>query len=239
MIRTICLLLILLNIKPCTAQTDTLKSQKLYNQVIAPTALIAIGLSTLGKPSKNFQQYALTHFPTTNSNAEDYLQYAPGIFMLGCAQLGLKPEHNFKYRAIAAGISYVSTTIIVHALKNITHETRPDGSNSHSFPSGHTTFAFTGAELLHQELKNSQPILSYAGYPIAAFVGYQRIVNNKHYLSDVAVGAGIGLLVTKLTYRYFKPLQKPQNFSKNYHTQLNFTPTVINGYSGFSVSMKL
>ena len=37
-------------------------------------------------------------------------------------------------------------------------------------------------------------------YGIASSVGMLRMANNKHYISDVLVGAGLGILSMKMSY---------------------------------------
>jgi membrane-associated phospholipid phosphatase len=78
------------------------------------------------------------------------------------------------------GISSLIMGVTVNAGKRITAETRPDGSNNHSFPSGHTATAFASAEFLRQEYKDISPWYGIAGYVAAIATGYLRIYNNKH-----------------------------------------------------------
>jgi membrane-associated phospholipid phosphatase len=68
-----------------------------------------------------------------------------------------------------------------------------------SFPSGHTSLAFsiatsfaTVATLRDRELA---PALWAVGVPMAAFVGYLRIAGDRHWVGDVLAGAGLGTLV--------------------------------------------
>lgn len=77
---------------------------------------------------------------------------------------------------------------------------RPDGSSYTSLPSGHTAQAFLGASILAQEYQYRYPWMPYAAYGVASTVGVMRMMNNKHYISDVLVGAGIGILSTKIIY---------------------------------------
>jgi membrane-associated phospholipid phosphatase len=81
-------------------------------------------------------------------------------------------------------------------------------SENTQFPSGHTANAFRGAEIVHQELKFSHPILSYSGYVVATGVGLLRIYNKDHFLSEVIAGAGLGILSTKLTYWLFEKIKE-------------------------------
>ena len=91
----------------------------------------------------------------------------------------------------------------VYALKNITKIERPDGSSNNSFPSGHTATAFAGAEFLWQEYKDVNIWYGITGYAVATGTGIFRIYNARHWLSDVVMGAGIGILTTKIAYWIF------------------------------------
>ena len=79
----------------------------------------------------------------------------------------------------------------VQALKFTVQRERPDKSNSVSFPSGHSASAFATASVLqrHYGWKVGVP----AGV-VAAYVATARVHDNKHYLSDVIFGAGIGIV---------------------------------------------
>ena len=77
---------------------------------------------------------------------------------------------------------------------------RPDSIDNNSMPSGHTTLAFISATFLFEEFKDVSIWIGVAGYSIATATGVIRMLNNKHWMSDVFVGAGLGILVTELTY---------------------------------------
>ena len=89
-----------------------------------------------------------------------------------------------------------STFILKHTFK----QPRPDGSNKYGFPSGHTATAFSGAEMLSMEYKENYPWVPYVAYTMATGVGILRVTHKKHYWSDVLVGAGLGILSTKIAY---------------------------------------
>jgi hypothetical protein len=98
--------------------------------------------------------------------------------------LGKSPRHDL---ALALGRS----TLLTEGLKYAVNETRPNGGR-HSFPSGHTSFAFTGAEFIRKEYGWGWGIPAYAA---ASFVGWSRVESNEHYTRDVLAGAAIGILV--------------------------------------------
>lgn len=83
---------------------------------------------------------------------------------------------------------------LVQGAKLATNRSRPDGSNQHSLPSGHTASAFATATVLQRHLgwKVGVPATAFAAY-----VGASRMSANRHYLSDVLLGAGIGIAAAR------------------------------------------
>ena len=87
--------------------------------------------------------------------------------------------------ALAIGGASAVTGILKYSI----HETRPDGSDSHSFPSGHTSASFAAAASLEQRYGWKVGIPAHL---LAAFVGLARVEADRHYWQDVVVGAAIG-----------------------------------------------
>lgn len=219
----------------CFAQNvDTAEYKLTWKNVAIPSVIIMIGLTQIGHESQEFQTEVREDFPFFKSNLDDVAQYVPLGVSLFSGNLGFRFKHDFKARFIYSAISYATMGITVNALKKSIHETRPDFSGDNSFPSGHTAFSFTGAEVLHQELKDAHPILSYAGYPIATGVGLYRMLNNKHYLSDVLLGASIGVLSAKLAYAIYHPKEN-NSFKKS---NFNIYPSTVLGKNGVSIIAK-
>ena len=138
---------------------------------------------------------------------DDFSQYAPVASVYILNNVGVKGKHNLKDRSIIYANSYIIMSGCVTGLKFLTKVERPDGSSNNSFPSGHTATAFSGAEFLWQEYKDVNIWYGIAGYAVATGTGFFRIYNGRHWLSDVAMGAGIGILSTKIAYWMF-PYQK-------------------------------
>jgi membrane-associated phospholipid phosphatase len=80
---------------------------------------------------------------------------------------------------------------VTGAIKKTAQRERPDRSDTRSFPSGHTSVSFASATVLQRELGWKVGIPSYA---VASYVAAARIEKKKHFLSDVAFGAAIGIL---------------------------------------------
>ena len=89
---------------------------------------------------------------------------------------------------------------LVTGLKNTTGVLRPDGSTENSFPSGHTAQAFLAASIGHTEFRDKSQWYGVGAYTIATSVAALRMLNNRHWQSDVFAGAGIGILSAHLGY---------------------------------------
>ncbi|WP_255493177.1 phosphatase PAP2 family protein [Flavobacterium sp. SOK18b] len=175
-----------------------------YKKVIIPSLLIAYGI--VGIESDQLKLFNTQIKEEVNENIDrkitidDFTQYLPATSVYGLNAFGVKGKHNFKDRTIILGTSYIIMSASVLSLKSITKVERPDGSAFNSFPSGHTATAFAGAEFLWQEYKDVSILYGISGYIIATGTGAFRIYNDRHWLTDVLAGAGIGILSTKIAY---------------------------------------
>jgi len=154
---------------------------------------------------------------------DDFTQYAPALSVYALNNLGIKGKNNLKNRSIILATSYLLMSSSVTSLKSITKVQRPDRSSFNSFPSGHTATAFSGAEFLWQEYKDVNIWYGISGYIVATGTGLFRIYNARHWLSDVAMGAGIGILSTKIAYWVF-PYVQNKIFSSHKEVSSVITP---------------
>jgi len=139
---------------------------------------------------------------------DDFSQYAPALSVYALNNAGISGKHDLKERSIIVATGYLLMSASVLTLKSATRIERPDGTSRNSFPSGHTATAFLGAEFLWQEYKDVSVWYGIAGYAVAAGTGYFRMYNGRHWLSDVAMGAGIGILSAKAAYWLFPCLDR-------------------------------
>lgn len=162
--------------------------------------LIAIG-SIASIKDQGFNNMRNSYIPRFRSHYDDYLQYSPGVLMLGLKAAGVEGRSSWGRMLTSDAIAVGIMAITVNSLKQAVHKERPDRSNSHSFPSGHTATAFMLATMLHKEYGQTRsPFYSIAGYSLATATALSRQLNNKHWFSDVLTGAGIGILSTELGY---------------------------------------
>jgi len=76
------------------------------------------------------------------------------------------------------------------AVKELVRRDRPEGTG-YSFPSGHAATAFASATVLQRRFGWKAGIPAYA---VASYVAASRVDMQRHYLSDVIVGAAVGMV---------------------------------------------
>ena len=138
--------------------------------------------------------------PGFHYSYDDYLQYAPAALTLGLKACGYESRSGWGRMIVSDAFSAAIMAGAVNGLKYSVGRLRPDGSRRNSFPSGHTATAFMTATMLHKEYGWRSPWFSIGGYTAAAVTGVSRILNNRHWLSDVIAGGAIGIGSVHLGY---------------------------------------
>lgn len=85
-----------------------------------------------------------------------------------------------------------ANAILTTLMKRTIDRTRPDGS-SYSYPSGHTSATFATAGVVY---KHFGKIWGIPAFALATYVGFSRLQENKHYLSDIVAGGILGSYVS-------------------------------------------
>ena len=173
----------------------------------------------------------LTDFKT---GIDDYTQFFGPAMVVGLKFGGYEGRSDWPRLLASAGMSYAIMAGFVNGIKYTAKEMRPDGSTANSWPSGHTATSFVGATLLHKEYGLTRsPWWSVAGYGVATATGVMRVLNNRHWISDVMSGAGIGIMSTELGYALCDLLFKGKGLLRNDLVMDSEKP------SFFSISMGL
>ena len=205
-----------LHIRPQPSSKNYLSTKSL----IIPVTFISYGFSTLEsgalqKVNRGICEEVTEDMSGFHTRVDDYLKYAPTASVYLLNAVGIKGRHKIIGRTVILAMSSILSAQLVTALKHGTHQLRPDGSTYNSFPSGHTTTAFIGAEMMNQEFGWRSPWYSVAGYAMASGTAALRILNNRHWVSDVITGAGIGMLTTKCSYWLYSKWENRKHGKQN------------------------
>lgn len=148
----------------------------------------------------------------------DVLQVALPMTALGMS-LTLENDYN---GTVQFAKSFGATVVATQVLKFSINEKRPNGC-SRSFPSGHTSAAFSGASFIQRRYGWTYGLPAYA---IASYVGWSRVYANAHYSHDVIAGA---LLSVGFTYLFTEPLSS---------SDVQVTPIARDESYGLQLSMR-
>lgn len=209
-------------------------------QLVVPTAMVGVGLIGLKSGWLEDQNHkvrnALQKHSPHHITLDGYTQYAPLVALYGLDLVGVKGKHHIIDKTILTSTAYVLMSTSVNLLKWATNERRPDGSAKNSFPSGHTATAFVGAELLRREYWEVSPWIGVAGYTFATTTGFLRLYNNRHWLTDVVAGAGIGILSVEAAYWLYPSLSK-WLFRKRFKYNIYLSPYATPMEKGVAVQL--
>ncbi|SDY72395.1 phosphatase PAP2 family protein [Hymenobacter psychrophilus] len=178
-------------------------------RVAVPVVLVAAGYASrnenfLDEMKEEVREETRENFPHFRTSLDDYTRRVPLAAAYGLFAVGLKGERGVVPFSACFGLSHALSTGLVSNLKRISHTQRPDvAADFSSFPSAHTADAFLTATLLHEQFGRGRPWLSVAGYTVATATGAMRMLNDRHWLTDVVAGASIGFLSAETVWRLY------------------------------------
>lgn len=209
----------------------------LLPKLVVPATLILSGVLLTGSETEKGWQTNIRkglgddyHF-----KADDYIQYIPYAQIYLGDIVGIKAKNHWFDQTKNIFLGGMVTLVVTHSLKRGVGKERPDGSSNHSFSSGHTATAFLGSTILYHEYKESSLLYASSGFLFSTSTGGLRVMNNRHWVSDVLAGAGIGILVGNLIY-HIEPLK---NFNPFKNTKnLTFSPVLDDKGFSFIASLQ-
>ncbi|MBR4187014.1 MAG: phosphatase PAP2 family protein [Bacteroidaceae bacterium] len=113
---------------------------------------------------------------------------------------GVKSRSTTRRMLTANGLALGLTVGLSQTLRWSVTEERPDHSDSHGLPSMHASLAFMGATVLSREYGHISHWITIGGYAAATGTQMLRIGHNRHWMNDIFLGAGIGVVSTHLAY---------------------------------------
>ena len=170
-----------------------------------------------------------------HNEIDNYTQYLPLALTIGMKIGGVEGRSDWPRFWASAAASSAIMAGIVNGVKYTASEMRPDGSTRNSWPSGHTATAFMAATILHKEYGLTRsPWYSVGAYTMATATGVMRVLNNRHWISDVLSGAGIGILSVELGYGLMDLLFKNRGLQRG---DMSVYPDLRKNPSFFAISM--
>lgn len=180
-----------------TAKIEVRRSVSTWTPVGAGGAFVAAG--AIGRATSN-QACSANAADNGSFKAVDAIQYLPLAFPWVMKIAGAETRSGWGQMAVSQGLGAALMAGTVYSLKYNIDAPRPDGSNNRSFPSGHTAWAFLGATAVSRELGHRSPWYTIGAYAAATGVGVSRVVDRRHFPTDVIAGAGIGVVAGHLGY---------------------------------------
>lgn len=190
--------------RKASEKIDRITNARWFQMTYISVPLIVTGSILEGEKS-HFKDLRNEYIPKFHYKYDDYLQYVPIIAMVGMKAGGVQSRSSWGRMLVSDAFSAALMATVVNVLKSTVSSQRPDGSSYNSFPSGHSATAFMAATMFHKEYGMRSPWYSIGAYTVATATSVSRLLNNRHWVSDVMVGAGIGILTTELGY-YFADL---------------------------------
>lgn len=170
-----------------------------------------------------------------HNEIDNYTQYVPLALTIGLKIAGVESRSDWPRFWASSAASAAIMAGLVNGIKYTASEMRPDGSTRNSWPSGHTATAFLAATILHKEYGLTRsPWYSVGAYTLATATGVMRVLNNRHWISDVLSGAGIGILSVELGYGLMDLLFKNRGLQRG---DLSVYPDLRSNPSFFAISM--
>ena len=163
---------------------------------------------------------------TTTEEWGDVIHVLIPVFAVGSTFFTGAPDGSrWDKEGTSQSVKGIGTAVVSTAIwKRLADKMRPNQSSSTSFPSGHASFAFSGAGFIDTRYGHKWGIPALLG---AAFVGYSRVYADAHFADDATAGAAVGLLSSWI-------FTTPQSESRN----VSVLPMLLEDGAGLQVTFR-
>lgn len=176
---------------------------------------------------EKIQEFFTDHRSAAAGNLSKYVfepfgRFSPvlisGLYLTG----RLAKDNRLAGTSLTAAKSLAVSSLIGGAVKQLAHRHRPfqDNIPNHatwdgpwsdvrytSFPSGHSTAAFSMATVFAMEYRSTIWVPALA-YTLAAGTAVSRLYDNKHWVSDVVIGSALGFVTGRFMWKQSRLNQK-------------------------------
>ncbi|MCE9593856.1 MAG: phosphatase PAP2 family protein [Planctomycetes bacterium] len=182
--------------------SDALAMQHAHDEQAIPEIAFLVATPLIALADHDLVEDAAANHSATGGDTKsgDVLSLGLGFGPLALGAFDWASGDDGRSFEVAAETIALTTTT-TFALKELVGRQRPTGTSHSSFPSGHTSFAFSGATLFARRIQDETGSrLGYLLYLPAAYVGINRVEANRHFPSDVVAGAFLGILCANWVY---------------------------------------
>ena len=176
---------------------------KLVKAVAIPAVMISYGAITAQGDAginRREREFVQKQFRPVNTMIDNTVIFLPYLELGAVALAGVESRNDRINTLLIIAKGEAIMLASTFAVKYLSRETRPNGEDNLSFPSGHTAQAFLAASIVHTEFRDKSQWYGIGAYTIATSVAALRMINDKHWQSDVVAGAGFGILSAHLAY---------------------------------------
>ena len=205
--------------------------------------LVPLGLSTAALITTDRRTAGALHNDRLRLNISRdvaYLGSAGGASSIaGAFYLIGRATHNARARetGLLGGEALIDGGIVAFAIKHATQRRRPRApepgdffEGGLSFPSGHTTAAWSLATVVANEYRDKR-LVQISAYGLATAASMARFTGRNHFLSDVLVGSAIGYGIGRYVYRtHHDPSLSNQASQKTPAKQWKLLPLIAPQY---------
>ena len=209
---------------------------KVFKAVAIPAVLLTYGAITAqGNAGINqrAREFTQKQFRPVSTGFDNTLIIAPYFELAAVAIAGVESRDDRINTLLIIAKGEAIMLVSTYTVKYLSRETRPNGADNLSFPSGHTAQAFLAASIVHTEFRDKSQWYGVGAYTIATSVAALRMINDKHWQSDVVAGAGFGILSAHLAYLSHRNRWGRKSIGRD----IGMVPAYFgNGASGMSIS---
>jgi membrane-associated phospholipid phosphatase len=190
--------------------------------------LLGAGVVSIDDWDQEVSDWAVENTPVFGStekavDASDDLKSLTTFAMVGTALAVPNGDGAWEWKPERLVLEFGAVqlnNLVTSGLKSATGRERPDGSDNRSFPSGHSSQAWTRTTLACRNvdqipsLSNGWRVTLKTSFRvIAAGTSWARVEGGKHYLSDVLFGAALGNFVAIFVHDAFLPTDSKTQFN--------------------------
>lgn len=184
---------------------------------------------------------ASVNFGTSASRAGEWYSVFPAAAGFLTAGMALQNKKLEETGALSLQ-ALIDADIVTNVVKVVARRERPAGGDhgghfekgGSSFPSGHSTQAWTLAAVVASEYGNHRWV-PYVSYGYAALISTSRLLAQEHFTSDVFVGGVIGFFIGQ----YVVHTQRVHRQHAPFVNSRLFTPTVLPSFSPVAKTVTL